>query len=210
LSYIDNAAISTTSIEKPRTTLFRVNSIVASDGEWSNNLATPFVRVEHFVSKTDTVVSARRSIRAVEDRAGEPRVPKAVLETDREQLRGDGHNSALDAVLLFKYSYAFVALPGGLGTLDELSEALTLVQTGKVENFPIVLIGTEYWRPFRDMLDRMAVEGTIGHDDLHLMLVTDDLEEAMDHIRRYAIERFGLRPVVKPSPFLGEPTALAR
>ena len=52
-------------------------------------------------------------------------------------------------VLLFKYAYAFVALPGGFGTLDELTEALTLVQTGKVENYPIVLIGTEYWRPFR-------------------------------------------------------------
>ncbi len=55
-------------------------------------------------------------------------------------------------VLLFKYSYAFVALPGGLGTLDELAEALTLVQTGKIANFPIVLIGREYWQPFVDML----------------------------------------------------------
>jgi uncharacterized protein (TIGR00730 family) len=112
-------------------------------------------------------------------------------------------------VLLFKYSYAFIALPGGLGTLDELSEALTLVQTGKVENFPIVLIGTAYWRPFRDMLDKMAAEGTIGLQDLHLMLVTDDVEEAMAHIHRFAIERFGLRrAVVTPSPLLGEPKPL--
>ena len=65
-------------------------------------------------------------------------------------------------VLLFKYSYAFVALPGGLGTLDELSEALTLVQTGKIANFPIVLIGREYWQPFVDMLSHMTIEGTVG------------------------------------------------
>jgi uncharacterized protein (TIGR00730 family) len=113
-------------------------------------------------------------------------------------------------VLLFKYSYAFIALPGGLGTLDELAEALTLVQTGKVENFPIVLLGTAYWRGFRDMLDKMAAEGAIGLQDLHLMLVTDDVEEAMAHIHRFAVERFGLRRVVvKPSPLLGEPTTLA-
>jgi uncharacterized protein (TIGR00730 family) len=113
-------------------------------------------------------------------------------------------------VLLFKYSYAFVALPGGLGTLDELSEALTLVQTGKVENFPIALIGTEYWAPFREMLDRMVVEGAISAADRHLMIVTDDLDVVASHIKRNAIERFGLRrPVIKPSPLLGEPRALA-
>ena len=80
-----------------------------------------------------------------------------------------------------QYSYAFVALPGGLGTLDELTEALTLVQTGKVENFPIVLIGTEYWQPFRDLLDRMAAAGTISARDRDLLLVTDDLEAAVHH-----------------------------
>jgi uncharacterized protein (TIGR00730 family) len=111
-------------------------------------------------------------------------------------------------VLLFKYSYAFVALPGGFGTLDELSEALTLVQTGKVEHFPIVLIGTDYWRPFREMLGRMASAGTISRGDCDLMLVTDDLDEAVRHIRANAIERFGLRPVYRPSPLLGEPRAL--
>jgi uncharacterized protein (TIGR00730 family) len=112
-------------------------------------------------------------------------------------------------VLLFKYSYAFIALPGGLGTLDELSEALTLVQTGKIENFPIVLVGTVYWSPFREMLDKMAAQGTIGREDLQLMLVTDDIEEAMAHIRRFAIERFALRSVtMTPSPWLGEPKPL--
>src|SRR6186713_1026912 len=62
-------------------------------------------------------------------------------------------------VLLFKYSYAFVVLPGGLGTLDELNEALTLIQTGKVANFPVVLIGTKYWEPYLNLLREMVREG---------------------------------------------------
>src|SRR5689334_1998019 len=74
-------------------------------------------------------------------------------------------------VLLFKYSYAFVGLPGGLGTLDELFEALTLIQTGKIEHFPVVLIGTEYWRPLRAMLRHLAAAGSIGARDLDLLLV---------------------------------------
>ena len=101
-----------------------------------------------------------------------------------------------------------MALPGGFGTLDELTEALTLVQTGKVENFPIVLIGTEYWQPFRDLLDRMAMAGTISARDRDLMLVTDDLEAAVHHIRIHAIEQFGLRRVYRPSPLLGERRAV--
>jgi hypothetical protein len=114
-------------------------------------------------------------------------------------------------VLLFKYSYAFVALPGGLGTLDELAEALTLVQTRKVENFPIVLIGTAYWQPFRNLLETMAAVGTITTDDLQLMLFTDEVSEAMEHIRRHAIDRFGLKRVaVKPSPLLGEHAAMGQ
>jgi uncharacterized protein (TIGR00730 family) len=111
-------------------------------------------------------------------------------------------------VLLFKYSYAFVALPGGFGTLDELADALTLVQTGKVKHFPIILIGTDYWRPFRSMVEAMAAEGTIDPDDRRLMLVTDDLEAAMTHLRVHAVEQFGLRHVVAPSRLLGEPRPL--
>src|SRR5512139_2814490 len=63
-------------------------------------------------------------------------------------------------VLLFKYSYAFVGLPGGLGTLDELFEALTLIQTGKIEHFPVVLIGTEYCRSLVELLHRLAAART--------------------------------------------------
>ena len=109
-------------------------------------------------------------------------------------------------VLLFKYSYAFIALPGGIGTMDELFEALTLVQTKKVEHFPIILIGVSYWRPLIEFLHRMAVDGAIAGEDIELLLVTDDLDEAMKHLRVHAIERFGLkaRPWPRPSRWLGE------
>lgn len=109
-------------------------------------------------------------------------------------------------VLLFKYSYAFVALPGGIGTMDELFEALTLIQTGKIEHFPVVLIGTAYWQPLVELLSRMAAERTIDADDLKLMLVTDDLDEASRHLQRQAIDYFGLSRRQAPRPFrwLGE------
>jgi len=109
-------------------------------------------------------------------------------------------------VLLFKYSYAFVALPGGLGTLDELTEALTLIQTGKIKQFPVVLMGVDYWQPFVDMLRTMAQAHTISPHDVDLMLVTDSIHEASQHIERHAIQPFGLTKAVPPSPWkvLGE------
>jgi uncharacterized protein (TIGR00730 family) len=109
-------------------------------------------------------------------------------------------------VLLFKYSYGFVALPGGLGTLDELFEALTLIQTGKIRNFPVVLIGTEYWKPLVDFLHRMAIAHTIDAKDLQLLLVTDDLDEVIVHLDRNAVRQFSLqrRPALTPNWWLGE------
>ena len=108
-------------------------------------------------------------------------------------------------VLLFKYSYAFVGLPGGLGTLDELFEALTLIQTGKIDHFPIVLIGTEYWRPLVTLLHHLAAAQTIAESDLKLLLVTDSVDDAIVHLHRNAVEQFGLRPArPKPSILLGE------
>ena len=108
-------------------------------------------------------------------------------------------------VLLFKYSYAFVALPGGLGTLDELCEALTLIQTKKIQNYPVVLIGVEYWAPFLALLREMVDEGAVAPSDLDLLKVTDDLDEAMRHIESHTVGSFGLRRIKqRPKWWLGE------
>jgi uncharacterized protein (TIGR00730 family) len=109
-------------------------------------------------------------------------------------------------VLLFKYSYAFVALPGGLGTLDELCEALTLIQTGKIRNYPVILIGMAYWQPFVDLLKEMLDEGALSAKDLDLLLVTDDIDAAMAHLELNAVGAFGLRRVPRREPkwWLGE------
>ena len=120
--------------------------------------------------------------------------------------------------LLLKYLYAFVVMPGGLGTLDELFEALTLIQTGKISHFPVVLMGVEYWAPLRAQLDVMVREQTIDPRDLDLLLVTDDVEAALTHINERTVKPFGLttrrvrRPVegarrVRHSPAGAEPTA---
>jgi hypothetical protein len=86
-------------------------------------------------------------------------------------------------VMFLKYTEAFIIFPGGYGTLDELFETLTLIQTGKVHNFPIVLFGTEYWRGLLDWL-RETVEhtGRLSPGDIDLMLVTDSPNEACRHI----------------------------
>lgn len=85
--------------------------------------------------------------------------------------------------MFLKYSQAFVCLPGGFGTLDELFEALCMVQTGKVVSYPIVLIGTEFWGGLVEwMQQRLVVEGMIAESDLDLFLVTDSVDEAMNHI----------------------------
>jgi|JI10StandDraft_1071094.scaffolds.fasta_scaffold05528_6 uncharacterized protein (TIGR00730 family) len=81
-------------------------------------------------------------------------------------------------VLLLKYSVAFVVLPGGAGTMDELFETITLIQTGKVKNFPILLYGKDYWAPMLAQIERMVAEGTIGRSELEFMFVADTVEEA--------------------------------
>jgi hypothetical protein len=109
-------------------------------------------------------------------------------------------------VLLFKYSYAFVALPGGIGTVDELFEALTLIQTRKIQSFPIVLIGREYWKPLTTLLDRLAANGAIDAADLGLVFATDSVDDAVEHLKRNAIDRFALRAPA-PSRWFGESPA---
>jgi uncharacterized protein (TIGR00730 family) len=81
--------------------------------------------------------------------------------------------------MFVKYSTAFVIFPGGFGTLDELFEALTLIQTGKIENFPVILFGGEYWSGLRRWIkDTLLAEGKISPEDLRLLVVTDSVEQA--------------------------------
>jgi uncharacterized protein (TIGR00730 family) len=107
-------------------------------------------------------------------------------------------------VMLVKYSYAFVVMPGGLGTMDELFEALTLIQTKKIENFPVVLMGTEYYRPLMGVLVKMVRAGTIANTDLDLLLLTDSVEEAMRHVEQHAVKPFGLEKAPEKSAILAE------
>ena len=110
-------------------------------------------------------------------------------------------------VMLVKYSYAFVVMPGGVGTMDELFEALTLIQTKKIADFPLVLMGRDYWRPLLEMLETMVAAGTVSREDLRLLLVTEAVHEAMKHIETHAVERFGLvrrRRVTRRLKILGE------
>ena len=96
-------------------------------------------------------------------------------------------------VLLFKYSYGFVAMPGGVGTIDELFEALTLIQTRKIARFPVVLVGCDYWHPLTALLERLVADGAIAAVDMRLLFVTDDTDAAAAHLARNAIDRFALR-----------------
>jgi hypothetical protein len=109
-------------------------------------------------------------------------------------------------VMLVKYSYAFIVMPGGFGTTDELFEALTLIQTRKILHFPVVLMGREYWRNLLELLENMIAERTIDEADLRLVLITDSVTEAMDHIEKQAVSQFGLqrRKAPRRSRWLGE------
>ena len=108
--------------------------------------------------------------------------------------------------ILIKYSYGFVVCPGGMGTMDELFEALTLIQCKKIKDFPVVLMGKHYYAPMIEFFNKMVAERTINADDLNLFLVTDDVSEAMRHIQKHAIHKFGLkqRKLIEPSALLGE------
>jgi uncharacterized protein (TIGR00730 family) len=108
--------------------------------------------------------------------------------------------------LLTKYSYAFVVLPGGYGTLDEFFEAITLIQTGKFQRFPVVLMGTEFHEALYEHLQKLVEERTIDAADLKLFLFTNSVEAAREHIQKHAIEGFGLKKRKRYRPFgiLGE------
>jgi uncharacterized protein (TIGR00730 family) len=96
-------------------------------------------------------------------------------------------------MMLTKYSYAFIAMPGGFGTLDEFFQTATLIQTGKIKDFPLVLMGRDYWQPLIGFLqDRLVDERTIDREDFSRLLVTDSAEQAVESITETVIRRFGL------------------
>jgi len=96
--------------------------------------------------------------------------------------------------LLRKYSYAFIIMPGGFGTLDEFFETLTLIQTKTITNFPIVLFGKDYYAPVIEQIKQMVPLGTISEEDLNLVLITDDIDEAMAHIATYITTNYKITP----------------
>ena len=108
--------------------------------------------------------------------------------------------------LLRKYSFAFIVMPGGYGTMDEFFETLTLIQTQKIENFPVIIMGLDYHRDLIDHFNRMKGVETISDSDLDLVLFTDSIAEAIEHIRKYVHGHESLRNKVKikPIPILGE------
>jgi uncharacterized protein (TIGR00730 family) len=110
-------------------------------------------------------------------------------------------------LMLAKYSYAFVAAPGGFGTLDELFEVATLVQNQKMKSFPIYLLGSEYWKPLEDyMREKMTAAGTITSKDTLLIKISDDPREIAEAIKVSGLRQFGLTygPKAKPRWFFLE------
>ena len=116
------------------------------------------------------------------------------------------HYFFIRKVLLTKYSYAFVVMPGGYGTMDEFFEAITLIQTGKTMRFPVILMGKKYHEELFHYIQNMIHERTINDEDAQLFLFTDSVSDAIGHISKFAIDEFGLRKRRRISPLglLGE------
>ena len=106
-------------------------------------------------------------------------------------------------VLLVKYSYAFVVMPGGFGTMDEFFEAVTLVQTKKINGFPIIIFDKKFHEHLLQHNQRMLEEGTISANDPSLYLVTDSIDEAITYIKEKSIMGFGLKPEKPMQPYWG-------
>lgn len=105
--------------------------------------------------------------------------------------------------LLIKYSYAFIIMPGGFGTMDEFFETLTLIQTKTLNTFPMILFGKEFYKELWDAMQDMAVRGSISKEDMDLVLFTDDIDEAMNHIMKYISTNYKVMPY-KPKWWLFE------
>jgi uncharacterized protein (TIGR00730 family) len=134
------------------------------------------------------------------------RLPKEQAPNDYLDTMIEFDHFYVRKLMLTKYSYAFVVLPGGFGTMDELFEVLTLIQTGKVQDFPVALMGRDFYEPGIAQLRRMAERKTIDEGDLDRLIVSDDPAEVVDRITDVAMGRFGLTygPRVKPRWWLGE------
>lgn len=107
--------------------------------------------------------------------------------------------------LMLKYSYGFVVMPGGIGTMDELFEALTLIQTKMIRGFPIVIFGTAYHKELCEHIELMSRYESIDEADMKLLFITDSVEEMVNHFKVYSVKEFGL--VKKPDKnrwWLGE------
>jgi uncharacterized protein (TIGR00730 family) len=97
-------------------------------------------------------------------------------------------------ILMIKYSYAFIIMPGGFGTMDEFFETLTLVQTKTLIRFPVVLFGKEFYNELWDYMEYMVGQGTISKEDLSLVLLTDSIPEAMEHINAFILKNYQVAP----------------
>ena len=106
-------------------------------------------------------------------------------------------------MLLVKYSYAFVVMPGGFGTLDEFFGAITLIQTRKIKMFPIIIFDKEFYQNIVEHNEKMLQEGTVSEDDLSLYIVTDSIDEAVEYIKEKSIMAFGLKYMKPEKPFRG-------
>lgn len=108
--------------------------------------------------------------------------------------------------LLRKYSFAFIILPGGFGTLDEFFETVTLVQTLKIDKMPIVVMGVEYHTNIKEHIELMWASGAISDEDLNLILFSDHPDEVVEHLTKYAAEHKGLKlkPAKSASWIFGE------
>ncbi len=134
------------------------------------------------------------------------------IELPQEQT----HNEYLDVwvdfchffvrkVMLVKYSYGFIVLPGGFGTMDEIFETATLMQTGKIENFPLVVMGGDFWGDLFDFLrTTMVPEGTINPEDPDRFFLTDSPQQAVAHVLEVAVSLHGVRRAPRPRRWLRE------
>ncbi len=104
-------------------------------------------------------------------------------------------------VMLLRYSYAFVIFPGGFGTLDEVFETITLVQTKKIHDFPIILMGTDFWAPMKDFIFNTLLKNrTISEEDLKMLYFTDDPKDALECILSCTEKHFGLKNKIPRPP----------